>query len=96
MTNTTGKPSETSSSPRIDAFPRAAADTTNNARPFEQRRLNFAMDATTSREPAWTQASRIQAQMFEQTAALEDFDKRKGGGAARAIAHQLYRGHDKQ
>lgn len=33
-------------------------------------RLIFAMDATASREPAWDQASHIQAQMFTQTSAL--------------------------
>lgn len=33
-------------------------------------RLIFALDATASREPAWDQASRIQGEMFAETAAL--------------------------
>lgn len=37
-------------------------------------RLIFAMDATASREPAWDQASHIQAQMFSATADLGGLD----------------------
>jgi hypothetical protein len=33
-------------------------------------RLIIALDATTSREPTWDHASRIQGEMFEATAAL--------------------------
>ncbi|MEN8195237.1 MAG: VWA domain-containing protein, partial [Pseudomonadota bacterium] len=37
-------------------------------------RLLFAMDATASREPTWDQACHLQAQMFEETAALGGLD----------------------
>jgi hypothetical protein len=37
-------------------------------------RLIFALDATASREPMWDRACHIQAQMFEQTAALGGLD----------------------
>jgi hypothetical protein len=42
-------------------------------------RLIFALDATASREPAWDQASRIQGEMFVETAAL--------GGLEIQLAH---------
>lgn len=48
------------------------------AAPAQERegrgRLIFAMDATASREPSWDQASRIQAGMFQETAALGGLD----------------------
>lgn len=37
-------------------------------------RLLFAMDATASREPTWDQACHLQAEMFEETAALGGLD----------------------
>src|SRR5947208_2185557 len=37
-------------------------------------RLIFALDATTSRQPTWDQACRIQGEMFEATAALGGLD----------------------
>src|ERR1700733_15059719 len=39
-------------------------------------RLIFALDATASREPTWDRACRIQAEMFEATAALGGLDVR--------------------
>jgi hypothetical protein len=46
-----------------------------NVRPAGARgRLIFAMDATASREPTWDRACHLQAEMFEQTAALGGLD----------------------
>lgn len=54
----------------VDAFLRQVA-ATPAVNPAGQRgRLLFAMDATASREPTWDQACHIQAQMFQETAAL--------------------------
>lgn len=63
-----------SSRREIDAFlDRLAA--TPTVRPAGHRgRLLFALDATASREPTWDQASRLQAQMFAETAALGGLD----------------------
>jgi hypothetical protein len=63
-----------SSRREIDAFlDRLAA--TPKVRPAGHRgRLLFALDATASREPTWDQASRLQAQMFAETAALGGLD----------------------
>ena len=53
----------------VDAFLKALAAAP--ARRSDGRgRLIFAMDATASREPSWAQAQRIQAAMFQETAAL--------------------------
>jgi hypothetical protein len=61
---------EKSSRGEIDAFLRKVA-TTPAARPSGRRgRLIFAMDATASREPTWDRACHLQAEMFEETAAL--------------------------
>jgi hypothetical protein len=44
-------------------------------RPGQRRgRLIFAMDATASREPSWDRACQIQAEMFQETAALGGLD----------------------
>lgn len=59
-----------SSRTEVDAFLRKLA-AVPGARPAEGRgRLIFALDATASREPTWDRASHIQAQMFQETAAL--------------------------
>ncbi|NIR30984.1 MAG: VWA domain-containing protein [Gammaproteobacteria bacterium] len=64
----------TSSSGEVDAFLRKVA-ATPLTRPGRLRgRLVFAMDATASREPTWDRASHIQAEMFEETAALGGLD----------------------
>jgi hypothetical protein len=43
-------------------------------RPAGRGRLIFALDATASRAPAWDRACRLQAEMFEATAALGGLD----------------------
>ncbi|KPK40481.1 MAG: hypothetical protein AMJ69_02140 [Gammaproteobacteria bacterium SG8_47] len=54
----------------VDAFLRKVA-AAPVVKPAGQRgRLLFAMDATASREPSWDSACAIQAQMFQETAAL--------------------------
>ena len=54
----------------VDAFLRKVASTPVLKPPGRSGRLIFAMDATASREPAWDHACHIQAQMFDETAAL--------------------------
>lgn len=59
-----------SSRSEIDAFLHKVATTPVQKPTGRTGRLIFAMDATASREPTWDQACHIQAQMFEETAAL--------------------------
>lgn len=59
-----------SSNADIKAFLQKVADTPVVKKSGERGRLIFAMDATASRGPTWDRACRIQAQMFEETAAL--------------------------
>ncbi len=54
----------------VDTFLRKVASTPVVRSSNQSGRLIFAMDATASREPTWDHACHIQAQMFEQTAAL--------------------------
>jgi hypothetical protein len=64
----------TSSNAEVDAFLRRVAATPSVRAAGERGRLIFAMDATASREPTWDRASHIQAEMFQQTAALGGLD----------------------
>ena len=59
-----------SSRSEVDAFLHKVATTPARKPASRTGRLIFAMDATASREPTWDQACHIQAQMFEETAAL--------------------------
>jgi hypothetical protein len=59
-----------SSRPEVDAFLRKVASTPVVKSSGQSGRLIFAMDATASREPTWDHACQLQAQMFEETAAL--------------------------
>jgi len=59
-----------SSRSEVDAFLRKVASTPVVKSSDQSGRLIFSMDATASREPTWDQACHIQAQMFEETAAL--------------------------
>ena len=63
-----------SSSADVDAFLRKVAATPSVHAAGERGRLIFAMDATASREPTWDRASHIQAEMFQETAALGGLD----------------------
>ena len=56
--------------PEVEAFLRAVAAIPAAKSPTAPGRLIFAMDATASREPKWDQACHIQAQMFQETAAI--------------------------
>jgi hypothetical protein len=61
----------TSSSQReVDAFLQKMKQTPPVATGGRRGRLVFALDATASREPTWTEAKAIQASMFEEAAAL--------------------------
>jgi hypothetical protein len=61
------KLSQPSSKAQIDAFLQQASRTPAS---HSGGRLIFALDATASREATWDHASQLQAQMFQQTAAL--------------------------
>lgn len=61
---------KTSNRSEIDAFLKKVATTPVRKPTGRTGRLIFAMDATASREPTWDHACHIQAQMFEETAAL--------------------------
>jgi len=63
-----------SSGAEIDAFLRKVAATPSVRAEGGRGRLIFAMDATASREPTWDRASHIQAEMFQETAALGGLD----------------------
>jgi len=54
----------------VDTFLRKVAATPMVKSAGQSGRLIFAMDATASREPTWDHACHIQAQMFDETAAL--------------------------
>lgn len=59
-----------SSGSEVEAFLRKVAATPVVHAPGERGRLIFAMDATASRGPSWDRACHIQAEMFNETAAL--------------------------
>lgn len=61
---------KTSNRSEVEAFLNKVATTPVRKPASRTGRLIFAMDATASREPTWDQACHIQAQMFEETAAL--------------------------
>ena len=62
-------PSEKASGTEVEDFLRKVALTPSTGS-GERGRLIFAMDATASRQPTWDRASHIQAEMFQETAAL--------------------------
>lgn len=68
----------------VDAFLRKAASTPVVKSSGQSGRLIFALDATASRRPTWDHACHIQAQMFNETAAL--------GGLTIQLCY--YRGYD--
>jgi hypothetical protein len=70
MTRDPRKLNDGFSQAEIDAFVRMATANTAPAR----GRVIFAMDATASRQFAWKQARRIQAEMFKEAAALGGLD----------------------
>ncbi|ADJ27881.1 hypothetical protein [Nitrosococcus watsonii] len=71
MTDKTSKSlRKPSSSSEVDAFLKKVAAMPQIKSGSRHGRLIFAMDATASREPTWDRACHIQAQMFQETAAL--------------------------
>ena len=63
-------PANTSSSTELQDFLRRVATTPVRVGGADRGRLIFALDATASRQPTWDQACHLQAQMFDETAAL--------------------------
>jgi hypothetical protein len=63
-----------SQSADVDAFLRDLQRIPPRRMAGSRGRLIFALDATASREPSWDRACRIQAEMFEATAALGGLD----------------------
>ncbi|MCP4042039.1 MAG: VWA domain-containing protein [Gammaproteobacteria bacterium] len=74
MSNNDHKLPSSSSRTEVDAFLSKVAATPTHIAHSGRGRLIFAMDATASRGPTWDQASRIQAEMFTETAALGGLD----------------------
>ncbi|MGR6035239.1 MAG: VWA domain-containing protein [Candidatus Nitrosoglobus sp.] len=71
MTDKTGKSlRKQSSSTEVEAFLKGVATMPHIKPNGRLGRLIFAMDATASREPTWDRACHLQAQMFQETAAL--------------------------
>ena len=65
-----GKLPAKASNDQIQDFLRKVAVTPERKSSDERGRLIFALDATASREPTWDRASHLQAEMFQETAAL--------------------------
>ena len=67
-------PSANSTSQSVAAFLQQAAKTPMRAPDGKNGRLIFAMDATASRVPAWSQAIGIQTEMFQEAATVGGLD----------------------
>lgn len=82
------KPPATSNRSDIDAFLEQIAKAPAPRADGTRGRLIFAMDATMSRQPTWDHASRLQGEMFSETAALGGLDVQlvyyRGFGECRA------------
>lgn len=63
-------PQAGSSRSEIDAFLKTARSMTSTRAPGTRGRLIFALDATMSRQPTWDRACELQAEMFQETAAI--------------------------
>ena len=74
MSNPKDKSLSRSSRSEVSEFIEQLAATPTRKKSGERGRLIFAMDATASREPTWDRASHIQAEMFQETAALGGLD----------------------
>src|SRR5215470_6694699 len=68
------EPAAGSSRAEIDAFVQRARSLAPPLAPGERGRLIFALDATMSRQPAWDEACRLQADMFSEAAAIGGLD----------------------
>src|SRR5262249_6651435 len=67
-------PAATSSRSEIEAFVQRARNLAPPLEPGTRGRLIFALDATMSRQPTWDEACRLQADMFQETAAIGGLD----------------------
>ncbi|MDP7524015.1 MAG: hypothetical protein QGH44_05895, partial [Arenicellales bacterium] len=74
VTSSRKNPLRQSNREDVDSFLQQVRARTPLAPQSDRGRLIFALDATASREPLWDRACHIQAQMFEQTAALGGLD----------------------
>ena len=63
-----------SSKAEVDAFLQAVASTPRRRFDARRGRLLFALDATASRQPTWDRACHLQAEMFQEAAALGGLD----------------------
>ncbi|MHA1569327.1 MAG: VWA domain-containing protein [Alphaproteobacteria bacterium] len=70
----TRRPAGKSSRGEVDAFIAKLAVVPGARRAGRKGRLIFALDATASREPTWDHACHVQAEMFQETAALGGLD----------------------
>src|SRR5215216_794409 len=71
---TRGSAAAASSRAEIEAFVQRARNLAPPLEPGERGRLIFALDATMSRQPTWDQACRLQADMFQEAAAIGGLD----------------------
>jgi hypothetical protein len=69
-----GEPTPESSRAEIDAFLTEVRGRTPAGSPGRRGRLIFALDATMSRQPTWDTACRLQADMFNEAAAIGGLD----------------------
>src|SRR5215207_9914744 len=68
------EPTVDSSRAEIDAFLARARVVAPPLEPGQRGRLLFALDATMSRQPTWDTACRLQAEMFQEAAAIGGLD----------------------
>jgi hypothetical protein len=68
------EPAPQSARPEIEAFLARARSLTPSVEPGQRGRLIFALDATLSRQPTWDEATRLQAEMFSEAAAIGGLD----------------------
>jgi hypothetical protein len=71
--NPQGRPPR-SSKAQVDAFLQKVISTPRPRASAREGRLLFALDATASREPTWDRACQLQAEMFNEAAALGGLD----------------------
>src|SRR5215470_6103729 len=67
-------PASTSPRSDIEAFIQHARNLAPPVEPGQRGRLIFALDATMSRQPTWDEACRLQADMFQEAAAIGGLD----------------------
>src|SRR5437588_12960502 len=73
-TSAGGEPAAASPRAAIDAFLSQVRSLAPATEPGRRGRLIFALDATMSRQPTWDEACRLQADMFQEAAAIGGLD----------------------